>query len=206
MNAPQVIPNAAKDFGIDHWTAAHLAKNSPGYRCNVSKSGRPVVECLSVSYSEFFDKYHPSGWYTFSRRPWGYGALFMRDIVIPPSWSGTRFVKHIVYSGPKGTGALPHVHGAALNILVSGTKKWVMFDATTAAGERLQTRFYKDYPYGTELNTVEWLYREQGALDSHPESVVEITQHRGEGVVVPKGWSHAVMNTEETLGLVLEFE
>lgn len=206
MNAPQVIPHAAKDFGIDLWTAAHLAKNSPGYRCNVSKSGRPVVECLSSTYSEFFEKYHPKGWYTFTRRPWGYGASFMRDIVVPPSWSGARFDKHIVYSGLKGTGALPHVHGAALNILVAGTKKWVMFDATTVTGSRLQGRFYKDYPYGTEITTEEWLRRERAALASHPETVVEITQRAGEGVVVPKGWSHAVTNTEETLGLVLEFE
>lgn len=199
-STPHVIENAAERCNINHWNAEYLSEHGGEHLCNVTEYGRPVTPSLSMTYESFFGSYHARGWYTFTRLPRVRAPPFLKKANI-----GMDYQRHIVYSGIKGTGALPHCHGEAFNILVSGEKSWIFFDANVPSGMALQKQFNQSYPYRSVVKIAEFFsdprldeYEKQG------HKVIRLTQHAGQGVFVPKGWTHAVLNEADCLGLVLE--
>ena len=116
----------------------------------------------------------------------------------------------IFYAGNKNTGALPHHHQTAFNILVSGRKRWVLFETDTPMGAKLQDKYSLDYPYGYFLNSKHWFENEYNTtLAIHKKrggEVYEFIQEAGDVVLIPNQWSHTVLNLEESLGITLVFD
>jgi hypothetical protein len=92
---------------------------------------------------------------------------------------------------PKGTGASPHFHNSALNVLYSGEKMWALFPPSHS--------FYETTPVR------DWFERERATRESQSGSsskkyrrYMECVQRPGEIIYVPDGWGHAVISLVDT--------
>ncbi len=92
------------------------------------------------------------------------------------------------YQGAAGTGAPMHLHIDAWNCLVFGEKRW--FLAPPGDG------VYSSMPIS------EWI---ENVLPTMNQQFLECRQYAGDILYVPKHWSHAVLNTQESIGIAREF-
>lgn len=92
------------------------------------------------------------------------------------------------YQGSVGTGAPMHLHTDAWNCLVYGQKRWFLTPPFQGVYGGMQIKDWVDtiYPQMTE-------------------TLLECTQEAGDVLYVPKYWSHAVLNTQECIGIAREF-
>jgi hypothetical protein len=217
---PALLENSVDEFGIMHWDKDYIIEKDGNTKVNVTNWGRPVSKNLNISIEEFYKTYKNDGYYIFSvapmveyipqhlkRQPYYQILNIINDINIPNRYKDFKFDMTLLYVGNIGMGALPHNHGAAYNLLVSGKKKWLFFDTSKEDGIELQKQYYNDYPYKTLSDIQDWYdneyntsikkYRDGGGV------VIEFIQNAGDVVVVPTLWSHTVLNIEECLGAVL---
>ena len=107
----------------------------------------------------------------------------------------------LFFAGLKNTAALPHSHGAALNLMVYGEKKWIFFDSNTPTGTTIEQFYYKKYPKHEEW--INWYNQEYDKLKlSIP--IIECIQELNDIVYIPNKFNHTVLNIEETMGIVVE--
>jgi hypothetical protein len=96
-----------------------------------------------------------------------------------------------LYIGGPGSGAPFHYHFDAFNVLVWGEKRW----------------FFKSPNSGAEYSTVPALdyvrFFRKKSTNEHP---IECTQRAGDVIIIPSGWSHAVLNTKTSIGFAVEFD
>ena len=94
-----------------------------------------------------------------------------------------------IYYGRPGTGAPMHFHSNAINILLKGSKKWFLLPPGTA-------RMSSKHP-------LLW----DGGAEGEYTGALTCEQPVGSFMFIPRGWSHAVINTasEETIGAAVEF-
>ena len=90
------------------------------------------------------------------------------------------------YQGRAGTGAPMHLHIDAWNCLVYGEKRWFLMPPFQGAYSAMPIRQWVDELYPSM-------------------QVLECTQRAGDILYVPKYWSHAVLNTRESIGIAREF-
>lgn len=91
--------------------------------------------------------------------------------------------------GPMGSGAPPHYHKAAINILVYGRKRWAFLRRTE----------YSSMP------AADW-WREERKKGHHgQDDWLECEQFPGDVVFVPDFWSHATYNLAPTVAVATEF-
>ena len=90
------------------------------------------------------------------------------------------------YQGAAGTGAPMHLHTDAWNCLVYGEKRWFLIPPFQGAYSAMPIRQWVDELYPSM-------------------QVLECTQRAGDVLYVPKYWSHAVLNTRESIGIAREF-
>jgi oxalate decarboxylase/phosphoglucose isomerase-like protein (cupin superfamily) len=91
-----------------------------------------------------------------------------------------------LYQGPAGTGAPMHMHTDAWNLLVHGKKRWFLTPPMDG--------MYSASPIQR------WLRDERPHIPC-----LEFTQEAGDIVYIPKYWSHAVVNLQESIGVATEF-
>lgn len=106
-----------------------------------------------------------------------------KPIVCPPP-SGLRGLESVhYYLGGRSSGAPFHIHSDALNLAVSGKKKWWVVTPRSAVWSRRHIREYaedgKGGPAGGE------------------DRPMECVQRGGDLVYVPGDWGHAAMNLED---------
>ena len=200
-SVPHIVENAAVQCNIQHWTAEYLSEQGGDHLCNVTH--RPAVIGKRMTYKDFFQSYYNKGWYTFTRISSPvFAPSFLQQTSIP-----LRYEENIIYSGMKGTGALPHKHADAFNILVSGMKKWILFDTKLPEGQKLQKYYDYKYPFMSDIKVGKFFEEELNTtLHKHKQEgneVICLTQKTGQGVFIPQGWSHSVLNQEECLGLII---
>lgn len=121
-----------------------------------------------------------------------------RPLVCPPA-SGLRGLESVhYYLGRGGTGAPHHIHSDALNLVVTGLKKWWMLTPRMAVWSRRHVREYeeegkggpwKNIPHGTEARSDEEIEEEYRPM--------ECLQRAGDLVYVPADWGHAAINLED---------
>lgn len=90
------------------------------------------------------------------------------------------------YQGRAGTGAPMHLHIDAWNCLVYGEKRWFLMPPFQGVYSAMPIRQWIDELYPSM-------------------QVLECTQRAGDILYVPKYWSHAVLNTRESIGIAREF-
>jgi len=227
---PKLIKGYVSEFGINHWTEEYIIKTAGDYMNNMSHDGRPAKgDFIRDTYKKFFEYYKNKGYYSFTRHvhqfgvqqsriEWGgiiYDAPrqssetppFINDIKIPKEVSTLKLElsQAVFFVGNKGTGAMPHIHPAAINLLVSGSKSWTLFDTTTSTGLELQQ--YYNSKYGVKPTSTDWLEEEYNtSLQDYKDSggkVYEFIQEAGDVVFIPAKWSHTIINLDECLGVIL---
>lgn len=138
--------------------------------------------------------------YVFEQIPWEHpethplGAL-TSDVgnfpFTPPS--GLHFHNLQFYVGEPMTGAPVHYHGSAINALVSGKKRWLLFPPHNAS--------YSKVPAATWGRSPEKLTR----LRERGLHFATCVQPADSAMFIPAGWGHAVLNLEASVGGALEF-
>eukprot|EP00172_Hildenbrandia_rubra_P002277 Plantae.Rhodophyta-Hildenbrandia_rubra.ctg3013.p1 GENE.Plantae.Rhodophyta-Hildenbrandia_rubra.ctg3013~~Plantae.Rhodophyta-Hildenbrandia_rubra.ctg3013.p1 ORF type:complete len:470 (+),score=68.60 Plantae.Rhodophyta-Hildenbrandia_rubra.ctg3013:3452-4861(+) len=94
------------------------------------------------------------------------------------------------FFGMTGSGAPLHVHADAVNMVVSGEKRWYI--------QTPQKTMYSRKP------VKEWVEQDVPTYDE-TEKPLECTQHAGDIVYVPMDWGHAILNTKDnTFGYAIE--
>jgi len=109
---------------------------------------------------------------------------------IPPPTAliGTRFILQQFMAGGVGSGAAPHFHGHALNLLAQGEKRWQLVPPSGA--------FFRFVTAAEHFASLAQQGREEGVF---------CTQAAGDGLFVPSSWAHAVLNTRPALAVAYEF-
>lgn len=107
--------------------------------------------------------------------------------ILDPSLTYISMAKTYFYLGTTFTGAAPHFHRSAWNLLVYGQKRWFLYPPDRAS--------YSKQP------VLDW-WRENYRGDP---SALECMQHSGDLVFIPDMWGHAVINVRESIGLAAEF-
>ncbi|CAM9758730.1 unnamed protein product [Ectocarpus sp. 12 AP-2014] len=115
-----------------------------------------------------------------------------RPIVCPPP-GGLRGLESVhYYLGGRHSGAPFHIHSDALNLAVSGRKRWWVVTPREAVWSRRHIRDYAEEGKG-------------GPPASGEDRPMECVQRGGDLVYVPGDWGHAAMNLEDgTFGYTLE--
>jgi hypothetical protein len=211
---PTLIKNEISKWGISHWNEEYIKKIDGDTVTTVTTYGRPITPQYKCTFSDFFDYYKNQGYYTFNRLRLDLdnrnkGPNFIKDIIIPNEFKKFNFEQHVFVSGNTGTGALPHTHEAAVNLLVYGKKKWILFDASenNKDGRDLMKEYMDSYPYEKATSSKEWFNNEydtslQKYKDRNNE-VIEFIQESGDVIFIPKHWSHTIINLDECLGITL---
>ncbi|CAM9337178.1 unnamed protein product [Choristocarpus tenellus] len=113
-----------------------------------------------------------------------------QPLVCPPP-SGQRGLDSVhYYIGGENSGAPFHIHSDAINLLLSGTKRWWMVTPRQASFSR--------------QHISAWVDGEYPGL-SEEERPMECVQGPGDIMYVPSDWGHAAMNLEDgVFGYTLE--
>ena len=201
---PTLIKNGLKNFPeLKNWNTEYIIKKYGKTNCIYTNDARPVSSRLTATYTDFFYNLSNKN-YTFTRKMYDINNTldFIDDFTFPnPYFSKNEIEKHIFYSGPATTGALPHSHGAALNLMIYGKKKWIFFDKITHIGKKLEQYYYKNYPPKSQYN--DWYNSEYDTLKK-TIPIIECIQEPTDIVFVPNQYNHTVLNLETTMGIVVE--
>ncbi len=200
---PTLIKNGLKYFPkLQKWNKNYIIEKYGNEICNYSYHARPVRSNLYCNYIDFFNKYNNT--YSFSRKTFDITKIdtFIQDLTFPnPLFSKKNINKHIFFTGPEYSGALPHSHGPALNLMVYGRKRWIFFDANDTIGKKLEQYYYKKYP--KDVLWIDWFKLEYKKLKKQID-IIECIQEPNDIVFVPNEYNHTVFNMKETMGIVIE--
>jgi len=218
-STPELIKQNVYKFGINHWDDKYIIKTSGDSLSYITKWGRPVEPIdknkmdthygFKDTFKKYFELYKKDGYYNFTKLELTNKETppFINDIKIPKEISHLGLDLSIFFSGNKGTGALPHIHPVAFNLLVSGKKKWILFNTNMPEGARLQEDYYRRYGYETTINSKDWFNKEYDtSLKEYKKNggvVYEFIQEAGDVVYIPDWWSHTVLNLEDSMGIAL---
>ena len=113
--------------------------------------------------------------------------------------------------GPAGSGAPPHYHADALNVLVRGRKRWLLWRPRRSfmstrhpqgllaqLDEQRQGREHERDREGNQARTSPAILRQF-------EPDAELEQEEGDVLYIPEGWGHAVLNMEPSTAIAAEF-
>jgi hypothetical protein len=108
---------------------------------------------------------------------------FYEDVLKRASGRSIEYSNYQFMIAPKHTGASPHFHNSAVNVLFSGQKMWYMFPPSS--------NFYSTMPVH------QWFERFDKMDSEHKPQYVQCIQNPGDVVYVPDHWGHAVLSIGE---------
>ncbi len=97
------------------------------------------------------------------------------------------------------------MHGDAFNLLHSGTKEWVIYDADPDKAPRgyvMMQHYHRQYGPGSHVR--DWFEKELPILREKISPVYHCIQEAGDIVYIPENFCHAVLNRAEVMGLAIE--
>ncbi|KAJ1454152.1 hypothetical protein M885DRAFT_522319 [Pelagophyceae sp. CCMP2097] len=109
--------------------------------------------------------------------------------------------------GPKRSGTCAHVDPlgtSAWNTVVSGRKRWVLFEPGTSKVVAKGSKLCADWEDDEACNYFVDILPRIRKHHAHARRV-EFIQEPGETVYVPGGWWHAVINLDDTVGVTQNF-
>jgi hypothetical protein len=204
---PVLLKGAAKDWPLmKTWNKDYISENMGSYICKVIEDSRPAYAKNQTTLKFYFEKLKNVSTLTLDpfnpKKP----PLFYKDITKPNPFFATKEIQRFFFfHSIKDAGTLPHIHGNAFNILQSGVKEWVFYDASetySPNGYNVLQASNKKYPTGTHAK--DWFKKEVPKLPAKVTTVFRCTQEAGDIVFIPKGYCHAVLNTSEVMGIVFE--
>ena len=105
---------------------------------------------------------------------------FYEDVLKRASSRSIEYSNYQFMIAPKHTGASPHFHNSAVNVLFSGQKMWYMFPPSS--------NFYSTMPVH------QWFERFDKMDSKNKPQYVQCIQNPGDVVYVPDHWGHAVLS------------
>lgn len=101
-----------------------------------------------------------------------------------------------------------HRHNAAWNVVVFGSKRWILYDAERIHNNQTRLkRMTRDIDNPVQLTGANWirkLYPMKERLDEIRQHGHDCVQREGELLYVPRGWAHMVVNIGDTVAIVSE--
>ena len=85
-----------------------------------------ITTSLSDYIQSFTDMQH-SPYYVFDGKVLEYNSLLAADCPVPPLFSNFSISLRQFILGPRYSGAPPHFHSSAFNVLVYGAKQWTLW-------------------------------------------------------------------------------
>lgn len=204
---PYLFKNKLKEFtNLEKFNKNYILSKYGENLCNYSYYDRPVRSRLKCTLQEFYN-IHYNTCYTFTRSIFDINNTSNKNLIIneinyPNNFFNINEIdKYIFYCGKEKSGCLPHSHGAALNLMSYGKKKWIFFDSLTKKGKEFENYFYNKYPLNNEW--IDWYNNEYKNLCDNIE-VIEFIQESNDIVFIPNNYNHTVYNLQETMGIVIE--
>lgn len=208
---PVILKNAAKEWPlINSWTNNYLIKLCENIEFKVVQDSRSG-ENNSLNFSSSLEKYleEEKGFAAYihdSTTHSLFSDLFGDLDPKNPFFRANEIEKFLFFFAKTNAGALPHVHVFdVFNVLQKGKKQWVFFDASehlAPLGYKTLQEYHKSYGRGS--TSLQWFERELSSLENKVESSYTGIQEAGDLVYIPIEYSHAVLNLEDCVGLVLE--
>lgn len=202
---PTLIKNGLKYFPkLKKWNIDYIIENYGEKSCSYSYHARPVRSKLECNYKTYFENYNKT--YTFTRKIFDINEknTFIDDFTFPNPFLCIKDLdKQIFYCGPAYSGALPHSHGPALNLMVYGRKRWIFFDTLNEIGKKLENKYYQKYP--KDVTWMDWFKIEYKNLKQQT-NIIECIQEPNDIVYVPDNYNHTVFNMKDTMGIVVELK
>lgn len=204
---PVLIKNGAKDWPLIHkWTKDYLSDLSGNAPCTIVKDSRPAFSKNNTTLKQYFEEQPSKSTLTLQNfNPESY-PLYIDDINFPnPYFSHKDIYRFFFYHSMKNEGTLPHNHGDAFNILQSGTKHWVFFDASKTEnplGRVEMMKTLQNYPPGSHAR--DYFHIELEKLALRGIKIKECIQEAGDIIYIPREYCHAVLNKSEVMGIVFE--
>ena len=114
------------------------------------------------------------------------------------------------YLGPPASGAPAHWHSAAINVMAYGKKRWAVFPPHNGSFYSIKPSldFFKwDLPEIEAQSTVRVILVDKYGMPGDSCVILQVfhfTQNSGDVLLVPKGWGHATLNIETSIGIAFE--
>lgn len=109
------------------------------------------------------------------------------------------------FLGPINSGAPFQVHCPAVNGVVFGDKRWLLYPPAKAFFSKKHT-----HPWYNEAEKIIQEAAKTGSPVVFPETdagiPLECTQREGDLIYLPPFWGHAILNLAESIGLAIEFD
>lgn len=117
-----------------------------------------------------------------------------KPIICPPP-SGRRGMESVhYYLGGRGSGSPFHIHSDAINLTMSGKKKWWIVTPRSAVWSRRHIREYDEERKGGPRGESAARGEDKSGSEDSP---MECVQRGGDLVYVPGDWGHAARNLED---------
>ncbi len=116
---------------------------------------------------------------------------------------------HLAVSiGSDQQGLTFHHHREAWNIVLFGTKRWILWDHARWEGKNeMQWRLTRDWANDAHVTGADWirrLYPEPDRKREIRDHGMDCIQHAGEMMFVPHRWMHMVVNIGDTVSVISE--
>lgn len=204
---PVLIKNAAQNWPLmSLWNQDYIVANNGSYICTLVEDSRPASANSKTTLKNYFEKNSDLSTLTLENLNLKNKPNFLKDVKLPNEiFSEADIYRFFFYNSNQNQGTLPHNHGDAFNILQTGKKHWIFYDADKLLApkgfEEMQASF-KKYPSGSHIK--QYFEKELKSLAAKLPDTMECIQKPGDIVYVPRGYAHAVLNLENVMGLVFE--
>ena len=204
---PLLVKGGAKNWSImQKWSKEYIIETSGDYECTIVSDSRPASAKITTSIRNYFEKYTDKSTLTLEKYQRNKAPAFLNDIELPNDFFSKKDIaRFFFYHSNKDGGTLPHNHGDAFNILQSGKKHWIFYDANKLEapnGNQRMHFYHQKYPVGTHAK--DFFKSELKSLSKNVSDTAECFQEAGDIIYVPRQYCHAVLNKSEVMGLVVE--
>lgn len=141
-------------------------------------------------YVSDFGRHKQYPGYIFDGQILHWNSQLAQDAPTPRFFNNFTIVLKQFILGPTGSGAPPHFHRHAFNILVYGMKLWYLWPPSEA--------------YFTFSHVLKWQTKHLEGKFSETLAT-ECVQRPGDVVYIPENWGHAVVNLADSIAVAYEF-
>ncbi|MEM9459452.1 MAG: hypothetical protein AAGF11_35060 [Myxococcota bacterium] len=203
--SPVILRGMAADWDFMRtWSPDYLSELMGDFQCTIVRDSRPDLADETCSLETYFREHaHLATMTICSLQEQGEYRVFS-DIPLPnPCFDKDMLTAFFFFHSHPDQGSLPHCHQDAFNLLQSGRKHWLMYDADpeqSPVGWEVLRDCLSEYGKGRRVR--EWFDEGLGPLRRADMRVYEGVQEAGDIVYVPVRFAHAAINLSETLGVV----
>lgn len=205
---PVLLKGGCSNWTFMHkWTQDYLSTEMSDFECTVARDSRPSYSKEKCLLKDYFQHYSHLSTMTFSPFDPENPQLprFLEDIPLPnPFFSKKDIDAYFFFHANADGGSLPHCHMDAFNLLQTGKKQWVMYDADpeiSPKGWEVLKQCHEKYGAGTYSR--DWFVDGPEQVCREGITLYECEQEAGDIVFIPEHYAHAILNREENQGMVI---